>query len=105
LLFDHGCDAINASLLAICMGSVFATGWTTKIFLGYFIGFVPFYYQTWEEYYTGTMVLPAFNGPSEGLVVIAIFSFISAILGSQFWQTVSNLTSCRLILLLLICWF
>lgn len=89
LLFDHGCDAINAGLVSISMASVYGTGWTIKIFLGFFVAFLPFYFQTWEEYYVGKMVLPIVNGPSEGLFIIAIFSFISGYYGTAFWQIVS----------------
>lgn len=88
LLFDHGCDAINAGLLSVAMGSVFGTGWTCKIFLCYFIAFFPFYTQTWEEYYSGAMILPLLNGPSEGLFLLFLLSLYSAFYGSYFWQEV-----------------
>ena len=71
MLFDHGCDAINSPLgsvnwcvaMGIGVGQPFACFWTL-------IGSaIPFYFSTWEEYYTGALVLPVINGPSEGLIL------------------------------------
>ena len=91
MLFDHGCDAINAGLCAIPMGSVLGTGWTVSIFFTLWCGFVPFYFQTWEEYYLGAMNLPPINGPSEGLLIAVFMCFCSYFYGSQFWHEVSNI--------------
>lgn len=66
MLFDHGCDAVNAGIMAIIVGGSLGTGWDLDVFLGLWCSFVPFYFQTWEEHYVGKMVLPLFNGPSEG---------------------------------------
>jgi ethanolaminephosphotransferase len=94
MLFDHGCDAINAGLMCIPMGAVVASGWTTKLYLCIFSGFVPFYFQTWEEYYIGSMVLPPFNGPTEGLLIAASMCVGSFFLGPDFWQTVRAVIVC-----------
>lgn len=56
MLFDHGCDAINAGLMIISMGSIISSGWTIKLYLCLWSGYLPFYFQVWEEYYIGTMV-------------------------------------------------
>jgi len=48
-----------------------------------------FYISTWEQYYTGKLTLPPFNGPSEGLVLGASLSFISFLWGPMYWQTTS----------------
>mmetsp|Transcript_86991 Transcript_86991/g.170212 ORF Transcript_86991/g.170212 Transcript_86991/m.170212 type:complete len:400 (+) Transcript_86991:51-1250(+) len=88
MLFDHGCDAINAGLMCIPMGAVMATGWTTKLYMCIFSGFVPFYFQTWEEYYIGSMVLPPFNGPTEGLLMAAGMGVIAFFVGPPFFQEV-----------------
>ena len=89
MLFDHGCDAINAGVVSVSVACMFGTGWTIQMFLCQFVGFVPFYIQTWEEFYIGSMILPTFNGPSDGLFTLTCLSFLSGIVGSQFWQTVS----------------
>jgi ethanolaminephosphotransferase len=85
-LFDHGCDAVNACIIPICFGSVIASGWTVAIFLCLWSGFVPFYFQTWEEYHTGQLILPFFNGPSEGLLIAVAICMISTIYGSGWWH-------------------
>ena len=90
MLFDHGCDALNSGIMCINMGAVVNTGWTTKIFMCVWSGFVPFYFQTWEEYYTGSMILPSFNGPTEGLLMAVGMCVISYFTGADWWQTVSN---------------
>ena len=88
MYFDHVCDAINAVVTSISMGSVLAVGWSPKLFFFLLTGFVPFYVQTWEEYYTGSLVLPVFNGPNEGLLLISIFAVLSGTFGGNWFQQV-----------------
>ena len=45
-----------------------------------------FYTSTFEEYFTGKLVLPIFNGPSEGLLIGAVLSLLSGLLGQEFWH-------------------
>lgn len=87
LLFDHGCDAINAVITAIPMGHVLGTGWTVGLFFTLWCSFVPFYFQTWEEYYVGSMILPIINGPSEGLLIAVGMCIMSYLFTSNFWYT------------------
>ena len=65
-----GGDAVLAALLILCP-------------------MIAFYISTWEQYYTGKLILPPFNGPSEGLVLGASLSLISFICGPMFWQKTS----------------
>lgn len=87
MMFDHTCDVINTVVMGIMLGSVFSTGWSMKIFICIYTGFVTFYFQTWEEYHLDVMILPPFNGPSEGLLMLVTCSLVSFTLGSQWWQT------------------
>jgi ethanolaminephosphotransferase len=89
MLFDHGCDAVNTGLMLIAMNAAVAGGWTTKLFMCLFSGFVPFYFQTWEEYYVGSMVLPPFNGPTEGLLIAVGMCVLTFFKGPEFWHEVS----------------
>lgn len=117
LLFDHGCDALNSLLgsanwivaMAMVPGNVSDLlgnndhgNIQSKSLLSEFFGgdaviacvlilfpMVAFYISTWEQYYTGKLILPPFNGPSEGLVMGAILSFISFVWGPMFWQGTS----------------
>jgi len=45
-----------------------------------------FYIGTWEEYFTGALIMPIINGPSEGLLGGALMSLTSWYYGSQFWH-------------------
>ena len=69
-----GGDAILASLLILCP-------------------MMAFYISTWEQYYTGKLTLPPFNGPSEGLVLGASLSLFSFLWGPMYWQTTSVVDS------------
>lgn len=87
MLFDHTCDVINTCVIGIIMSSALNTGWSTKMFIGIVSGYIPFYFQTWEEYHLGYMILPVFNGPSEGLLIAVVICLVSALEGPQFWDT------------------
>jgi ethanolaminephosphotransferase len=88
MLFDHGCDAINAGVFILPFASAIGIGRDATIFFCFFNAFVPFYTQTWEEYYREEMVLPVINGPSEGLTIVVGICITSYLKGSIWWQTV-----------------
>ncbi|PWA36066.1 hypothetical protein CTI12_AA603490 [Artemisia annua] len=46
---------------------------------------VPFYCATWEHYFTNTLILPAVNGPTEGLMLIYVAHIFTSIVGSEWW--------------------
>ncbi|RYY81113.1 hypothetical protein EON63_16140, partial [archaeon] len=46
------------------------------------------YIQTWEEYYSGHMILPPFNGASEGLTMCEIVSLLAFFKGSAWFHEV-----------------
>ncbi len=81
---------MNVGILTISMCGIFSTGWTMGVFYCIWCGVLPFYFQTWEEFNTGKLFLPWFNGPTEGLLMAIGSGIISFIYGSQFWQTVMN---------------
>ena len=83
MLFDHGIDAINGGLMMLPTCSALGTGRCMNIFLLFTMGFVPFYTQTWEEYYREEMVLPVVNGPTEGLLLIMAMCVYSFFYGSE----------------------
>jgi len=115
LLFDHGCDALNSifgsanwiAAMGLLPGSVAvllgeASGSDNvqnKSFLSELLGgdviiatflilspMIAFFIATWEQYFTGKLILPPVNGPSEGLVMGASLSFISYMYGPMIWQ-------------------
>jgi hypothetical protein len=45
---------------------------------------------TWEEHYVGMFILPAINGPSDGLAVAVSICMISALQGAHWWTQVRS---------------
>jgi ethanolaminephosphotransferase len=100
LLFDHGCDAINSIFgsanwiigMALVVGVVPSSSSvnnTTSLWQVWALVFGPFamfYVATWEQYYTGKLILPIINGPNEGLLGGILLSLTSFLYGSHYWQ-------------------
>ncbi len=90
LLFDHGLDACNSIIGTI--GALCSLGLSARsenfvpIFIMTFCPMVAFYTSTWEEYYTHKLILPVFNGPSEGLLIGSLTSFITFFYGRKIWH-------------------
>ncbi|XP_019164796.1 PREDICTED: choline/ethanolaminephosphotransferase 1-like isoform X1 [Ipomoea nil] len=87
-LFDHGtnypgCDALACTFEALAFGSTAMCGPATFWF--WFISAVTFYCATWEHYFTNTLILPAINGPTEGLMLIYFAHFFTALVGAEWW--------------------
>lgn len=82
-LFDHGCDALACAFESIAYGSTAMCGRDTFWF--WVISAVPFYGATWEHYFTNTLILPAINGPTEGLMLIYVVHFLTAFVGAEWW--------------------
>lgn len=82
-LFDHGCDALACAFEAVAFGSTAMCGRATFWF--WVISAVPFYCATWEHFFTNTLVLPAINGPTEGLMLIYLTHLFTAIVGAEWW--------------------
>ena len=88
LLFDHGCDAINSMfgsanwIVAMGLNPVDDAWLSFVIVVG---PYALFYIATWEEYYTGELILPIFNGPNEGLFGGAMLSLTTYMYGPEYW--------------------
>ncbi|KAF3430980.1 hypothetical protein FNV43_RR25710 [Rhamnella rubrinervis] len=82
-LFDHGCDALTCALEALAFGSTAMCGRTTFWF--WVISAVTFYGATWEHYFTNTLILPAINGPTEGLMLIYVTHCLTSLVGAEWW--------------------
>jgi ethanolaminephosphotransferase len=46
---------------------------------------VPFFFTTLEELYTGELVLPIVNGPTEGIICLCLSKLFTAYVGASFW--------------------
>ncbi|EEF47638.1 Diacylglycerol Cholinephosphotransferase [Ricinus communis] len=82
-LFDHGCDALACAFESMAFGSTAMCGRDTFWF--WVISAVPFYGATWEHFFTNTLILPAVNGPTEGLMLIYVAHFFTALVGAEWW--------------------
>ncbi|CAN1127268.1 Choline/ethanolaminephosphotransferase 1 [Linum perenne] len=82
-LFDHGCDALACAFEAMAFGSTAMCG--RYAFWFWVISAIPFYLATWESYFTNTLILPVVNGPTEGLMLIYLAHFFTAIVGAEWW--------------------
>ena len=89
LLFDHGCDAINSVFGSANWMVALALSRETDLVLAFVMLMGPyalFFITTWEEYYTGQLVMPIFNGPNEGLLGAVAMSIVSAVKGTGYWH-------------------
>ena len=89
LLFDHGCDAINSIFGSVNWIIGMALVPNENLLECWALVFGPyamFYVATWEQYHTGELILPAVNGPNEGLLGGALLSITSWYYGPSFWQ-------------------
>uniref|UniRef100_A0A2P2LVJ4 Diacylglycerol Cholinephosphotransferase n=1 Tax=Rhizophora mucronata TaxID=61149 RepID=A0A2P2LVJ4_RHIMU len=82
-LFDHGCDALACVFESMAFGSTAMCGRYTFWF--WVISSVTFYFATWEHFFTNTLILPAINGPTEGLMIIYAAHFYTAFVGAEWW--------------------
>jgi ethanolaminephosphotransferase len=83
MLFDHGIDAINSSLLMLPLASALGVGSSMSIWWFYLTGWPAFYMQTLEEYYREAMVLPFINGPTEGILFTCALCLYSSFYGPE----------------------
>ena len=83
LLFDHGTDACTTFYVSIVSGSILYFNNIYQYLLIYFPIMTTFFFNTWEEYYMGKLVLPAFNGVEEGSLIILIIYILSGIYGTS----------------------
>ena len=85
LLFDHGTDACSTFYVPIVSGAVIFFNNIYQYLLLYFPIMTTFFFNTWEEYYVGELVLPIFNGVEEGSIYVSTMHLISGIYGSELY--------------------
>jgi|MDSW01.3.fsa_nt_gb ethanolaminephosphotransferase len=89
LLFDHGIDSINSifgSANMICAMGFYPAADQWQIWVIVLGPMAAFYITTWEEYYTGELLLPFANGPTEGLLIAAASYASTAYLGVEYFH-------------------
>lgn len=82
MLFDHGCDAMTAVNFNIVIQRMMQTGGGTIAMLSMLISTLPFYALSFEEFYTGVLVMPAFTGPDDAALSVFVLACITAYYGS-----------------------
>ena len=85
-MFDHGADAINAFFLSISLCTITGFGSSYYFPLTVICLTTGFFFATLEEYYCGRLDLPAFNGVSDGCVLIIFMGILSGIFGCGIWH-------------------
>ena len=84
-LFDHCVDAINTSLQAYVVASVFQLS-PVQLIIMEVSSTANFFVSTWEEYHTQKLFLSVFSGPVEGIIVIAILEIVTGLYGPHIWS-------------------
>ena len=83
LLFDHGTDACTTFYVSIVSGSMLFYNNIYQYLWLYFPIMTTFFFNTWEEYYTGELILPILNGVEEGSILVSVVYIISGIYGAD----------------------
>ncbi|KAL2623222.1 hypothetical protein R1flu_003427 [Riccia fluitans] len=82
-LFDHGCDALTCAFETMSFASTVLAGRHSIWYWA--IATIAFYGATWESFFTDTLILPAINGPTEGLLLIYSVHIYTAVVGGTWW--------------------
>ncbi|KAG1319736.1 hypothetical protein G6F62_011698 [Rhizopus arrhizus] len=85
-LFDHGCDAINCTYVAILQAAALGLGHSVSAAILLYVTVAGFYMSTAEEYYTGVLYLGYVNGPTEGIIVTCLAFIWTGLYGPDSWH-------------------
>ena len=85
ILINHSLSAINALLISINFGSIIGFDELYLYLFLYFPIFNVFYFNKWEEYMNGELILPKFNGVCDGIILICFLELLTCIIGNRFW--------------------
>ncbi|CAM9919960.1 unnamed protein product, partial [Hapterophycus canaliculatus] len=103
LIFDHGCDAINCCFGVVFVACMLDAGTNLPLLGAIMLNqacmnllhrrrkgrdrLVPFFFTTWEHYYTNELILPIINGPSEGVVLGAVCACLRGYYGPDLFSS------------------
>jgi len=85
-LFDHGCDSLFITSMAICLITALQLPPWDQFILGT-TGLTIFYASHWEEYHTNHLVLGRYANPTEVQVAMIILLVIAGIGGPEIYTT------------------
>lgn len=86
---DHGCDALGLVCLTAGMARIICLDNFDLILWVFTFGVTfGFYISAWCQYFSnGLMILGKVNAVDDGIPVIWMCAFVSAVLGQDFWKT------------------
>jgi len=86
LMCDHQVDALTVTIACTFMGiiTLYGNSWYT---IGiYFVGMIPFFFATWEEYHVGAMEFPMINGACDGCLILGIIGTVIGVFGPDYFR-------------------
>ena len=86
LLVDHGTDACTTFFITCGLGNFMYYEHLDEYLYIYIMITFAFFLNTWEEYYTGELILPIIHGVSEGMLLIVCLEVLSGIYGRQLFD-------------------
>lgn len=92
-LFDHGCDAINCTYVALLQAAALGLGHSIEAAILFLVTVIGFYLSTAEEYYTGVLYLGIVNGPTEGILLSCLAFVWSGFFGEYIDEKLVGLFS------------
>ncbi|CAK8987417.1 Uncharacterized CDP-alcohol phosphatidyltransferase class-I family protein 1 [Durusdinium trenchii] len=94
-LFDHGCDSMGTTFIAVSLVSVLGFGASTNAIIIIATVQIPFYLCQWEENHVHVLRAQVGNfGVTEGQFLSMGLNLSAAVFGSVFWQqTVAELVN------------
>jgi hypothetical protein len=86
LLINHSIGAISLILISINFGSIIAFDELNQYIFLYISFANVFYFNKWEEYINGELILPKCNGICDGIILICLIDLFTCFSGSEFWN-------------------
>lgn len=90
LLLDHGVDALNITLSSLNVMALLQVrdSWMHCLII-WSASACPFFFATWEEFYTGSLFLGILNGPTDGVLILCASQIFSALVDDyeHFWSS------------------
>lgn len=87
MIMDHGCDALGIVALGAGITRIICVDYAPLFLWSYVLMVTSFYVSAWVQYHSnGIMILGRFNGVDEGIPVIWICAFVSAVFGQHIWK-------------------
>ena len=85
-IMDHNLDSFSTVLIMISAMNILRVTDIRFAVVCYLMTSIPFFIATWEEYQTGVMNLPCFNGVDEGAFINSGLFIFTSIVGPKFWE-------------------